>query len=215
MNIAVLGTGVVGQTIGSKLVSLGNRVMMGSRTADNPKSMEWVLANGDLACTGTFAESAAFGEIIFNCTQGGSSLAALEMAGEDILKDKIIIDVANPLDFSGGMPPFLSVCNVDSLGEQIQRRFPSAKVVKTLNTVNCALMVNPSELAGEHDLFMSGNDALAKDNVKTLLKTWFGWTSVIDLGDITTARGTEQLLPIWIRLWGALGHSKFNFKIVK
>ncbi|MES2630082.1 MAG: NAD(P)-binding domain-containing protein, partial [Bacteroidota bacterium] len=194
MNIAILGTGIAGQTIATKLVSLGHRIMLGSRTADNPKALSWVDQAGELASTGTFAEAAAFGEVIFNCTQGGASIAALEAAGEENLAGKVIIDVANPLDFSKGLPPFLSICNTDSLGEQIQKRFPASRVVKTLNTVNCTIMVDPALLPGSHDLFLSGNDPIAKEDVRNWLKTWFGWESVIDLGDITTSRGTEQLL---------------------
>lgn len=215
MNIAVLGTGMVGQTIGSKLVQQGNRVMMGSRSSANEKALAWVQQAGENASTGKFDEAASFGEIIFNCTQGGASIQALELAGEANLNGKIIIDVSNPLDFSKGMPPFLSVSNTDSLGEQIQKRFSESKVVKTLNTVNCKLMVDATSLPGEHDLFISGNDGVAKENVKNWLKTWFGWESVIDLGDITTARGTEQYLPLWVRLFGAFGHANFNVKIVK
>lgn len=124
------------------------------------------------------------------------------------------MDVSNPLDFSSGMPPSLSVCNTDSLGEQIQRAFPNARVVKTLNTINANVMVNPLLVAGgDHDVFVSGDDADARARVSELLKSWFGWRSVIELGDITTARGTEMMLPVWVRLWGALGTPMFNFKI--
>jgi hypothetical protein len=137
------------------------------------------------------------------------------MAGPANLKDKILIDIANPLDFSKGMPPTLAICNTDSLGEQIQRAFPEVKVVKTLNTMNCDIMVNPSRVPGEHDVFICGNDAEAKTIATQILKDWFGWKSVIDLGDITSARGTEMLMPIWIRLWGVFGHANFNFRIVK
>jgi len=215
MRIGILGTGVVGQAIGSKLIQLGHQVKMGSRTADNEKATQWVKANGVRASQGTFADAAAFGEILFNCTAGMASLDALRMAGPANLKDKILIDIANPLDFSKGMPPTLAICNTDSLGEQIQRAFPDVKVVKTLNTMNCNIMVNPSLVPGEHDVFICGNDAEAKRIVTQILKDWFGWKSVIDLGDITNARGTEMLLPIWVRLWGVFGHANFNFKIVK
>ncbi len=143
-------------------------------------------------------------------------LEALKLAGERNLTDKILIDIANPLDFSRGFPPSLSVCNTDSLGEQIQRAFPGAKVVKTLNTTNALVMVDPAKVAGgDHDLFVSGNDAAAKARVTELLERWFGWNSVIDLGDITTARGPEMLLAIWVRLYGTLGTGMFNFKIAR
>jgi predicted dinucleotide-binding enzyme len=215
MKIGILGTGMVGSAIGTKLIKLGHDVKMGSRTHDNTKGAEWVKANGAKATQGTFADASSFGELIFNCTHGMASLEVLKLAGATNLKGKILIDIANPLDFSKGMPPSLSVCNTDSLGEQIQRAYPDTKVVKTLNTVNCNLMVNPSLVKGDHDIFVSGNDAEAKGKVVDILKNWFGWKSVIDLGDITSARATEMILPIWIRLMGLYQSPNFNFKIVK
>ena len=144
-----------------------------------------------------------------------ASLDALKSAGESNLNGKILIDIANPLDFSKGMPPTLSVCNTDSLGEQIQNAFPKTMVVKTLNTTNCQIMVNPSIIQGDHDMFICGNENSAKETVKDILKNWFGWKSIIDLGDITNARATEMLLPIWIRLYGLYQSPNFNFRIVK
>jgi predicted dinucleotide-binding enzyme len=153
---------------------------------------------------------------VVNATQGAVSIDALKAAGEKNLEGKVLLDLANPLDFSKGMPPSLTVCNTDSLGEQIQRAFPRTKVVKTLNTMTALLMVDPARVGGgNHHVFVSGNDAGAKARVSGLLRQWFGWREVIDVGDITTARGTEMLLPIWVRLWGALGTPFFNFKIVR
>jgi len=215
MKIGIFGTGMVGSAIGTKLVSLGHEVKMGSRTTANAKGAEWVKANGAKASQGTFADAAAYGEMLFNCTHGMASLDVLKQAGAQNLKGKVLVDVANSLDFSKGMPPSLAVCNTDSLGEQIQRSFPEVKVVKALNTVNCNLMVNPSVVKGDHDLFICGNDAQAKTKVVDILKNWFGWKSVIDLGDITAARATEMLLPIWVRLMGLYKSPNFNFKIVK
>jgi 8-hydroxy-5-deazaflavin:NADPH oxidoreductase len=164
---------------------------------------------------GTFGEAAAYGEMVVNATSGVVSLEVLKMASEENLNGKILIDISNPLDFSQGMPPTLSVSNTDSLGEQIQRRFPEAKVVKTLHTMNAYLMVDPTQLAGaDHTVFVSGDSAEAKEKVTDLLRR-MGWTDIIDLGDITTARGTEMLLPIWLRLFGALQKPVFNFKIVR
>jgi predicted dinucleotide-binding enzyme len=215
MRIAVLGTGSVGTTIASALVRAGHEVRMGSRTRDNERAAAWRQSAGENASHGDFADAAAFGELAFNCTAGGGSLEALGIAGRDNLRGKVLIDVANPLDFSKGMPPSLSVCNTDSLSEQIQRAFPETLVVKTLNTMTAAVMVDPSLVPGEHTVFMSGNDAAAKARVAAWLGAWFGWRrhNVVDLGDITTARGTEMLLPIWVRLWGALGTPYFNFHI--
>lgn len=216
MKIAVLGTGMVGATIANKLVALGHEVRMGSRTADNEKGQAWLAqAASAKASLGDYASAAAFGELVFNCTAGTASIAALEAAGAGNLEGKLLIDIANPLDFSKGMPPQLAIFNDDSLGEQIQRKFPGAKVVKTLNTVNCNLMVDPSRVPGEHTMFMSGNDAEAKAQVRGILTEWLGWRDVLDLGDISTARGTESYLPLWLRLWGALKTPDFNIAIVK
>lgn len=215
MNIGILGTGVVGQAIGTKLVHLGHEVKMGSRTADNPIAHAWAQANGPRASHGTLADAAAFGEILFNCTAGVHSLEALELAGAVHLRGKILVDVANPLDFSQGMPPSLAFCNTDSLGERIQRAFPEAKVVKTLNTVNCSVMVNPALVGGEHDMFLCGNDGGAKATVASILKEWFGGNSIIDVGDIRAARAMEMLLPMWIALWGVLDTPIFGWKVVR
>jgi len=215
MKIGILGTGAVGSTIGTKLVQLGNEVKMGSRAAANEKAMEWTKKNGSKASQGTFADAASFGEIVFNCTNGSGSMNAIELAGRENLKEKILIDIANPLDFTRGMPPSLTVCNTDSLAEQIQRALPETKVVKTLNTVNAVVMVNPKSVPGEHDVFLSGNDSAAKAQVEKILKEWFGWKSVIDLGDIKTARGVEMILPLWVTLRMKYQIPNFNFHITK
>ena len=216
MKIGILGTGIVGNTLGTRLVQLGNQVKMGSRTADNNKAALWITAAGKGASQVTFADAVKFGEIIFNCTNGKVSIEALNLAGKENLKEKILIDLSNPLDFSKGMPPTLTVSNTDSLGEQIQRAFPETKVVKTLNTLNCEVMLNPKLVNnGDHDIFLSGNDAEAKQKVKELLKTC-GWKEehLLDIGDITSARGTEMILPLWVRLMGTFGTAKFQFKVV-
>ena len=206
---------MVGNAVGTKLVQLGHEVKMGSRTPNNEKAAEWVKANGSKASQGTFADAVAFGEIVFNCTAGTASIEALKQAGERNLQSKILIDISNPLDFSRGMPPTLTICNTDSVGEQIQRAFPNVKVVKTLNTVNCNVTVNPSLVPGDHDVFMSGNDAAAESKVREVLTQWFGWKSVIDLGDISTARGTEMYLSLWVRLYALFQKPNFNIKVVK
>jgi predicted dinucleotide-binding enzyme len=214
MKIAIFGTGTVGATLGGKLVTLGHEVMMGSRTRDNPKALAWVKAAGGKASQGTFAEAAAFGEIVLNATAGAHSLAALQAAGARALANKILIDASNPLDFSKGMPPTLTTCNTDSVAEQLQRAFPDARVVKALNTTTADVMVDPSILPGETDMFISGNDAAAKAQVTELLGSWFGWKHVHDLGDITAARGQEMFVIFWVRLYGALGTPRFNLHAV-
>lgn len=222
MRYAVLGTGNVGRTIGGKLASLGHDVVLGTRDPaatlarapeDGSGLAAW-LEGRDGARLAAFADAAAAGEVVVNATRGGASLAALDAAGAGNLRGKILVDVANPLDASGGGIPVLDPVNTDSLGEAIQRRFPEARVVKTLNTMNCQIMVDPGRVPGDHNVFVSGNDDGAKTAVRELLES-FGWPrpAVIDLGDIGTARGPEMVLPLWIRLWGALGHADFNFHI--
>lgn len=217
MKIAVFGTGTVGDTIGSRLIGLGHEVKMGSRTANNEKALAFVAKHAAGASAGTFADAAQFGEVIFNCTRGDGSVEALRSAGAH-LSGKVVVDVSNPLDFSNGMPPSLipALSNTHSLGEELQRQFPEARVVKTLNTMWCGLMVNPAMIGGgDHTNFMCGNDAQAKELVRSLLKQ-FGWKdeNVLDLGDISNARGTESILPIWLRIWAATKNGAFNVKIV-
>ncbi len=216
MKIAVFGTGNVGDTIGSKLVELGHQVMMGSRTKTNEKALAFVSKHHGKAFAGTFAEAAAYGELLINCTAGTGSIAALYEAGHLNLSGKILLDVSNPLDFSRGMPPSLSIVNTHSLGEEIQNTFPEVKVVKSLNTMWCGLMVNPSLIGnGEHQVFICGNDEEAKKTIKILLQS-FGWKEnyILDLGDISGARATEMYLPLWLRIWGATKNGTFNFKLV-
>jgi predicted dinucleotide-binding enzyme len=227
MQIGILGTGIVGQTLAAALTAKGNSVMLGTRdpaatvrrdrgTQMNPTSFkDWQQANPKVRL-GTFTEAARFGEVLFNATSGGGALPALQAAGADALGEKILLDISNALDFSHGFPPTLSVCNSDSLGEQLQRAFPHVRVVKTLNTMTAAVMVNPAAVGGgDHSLFMSGNDGGAKAKVRRWLGDWFGWKDIIDLGDITTARGAEMLLPVWLRLMGTLGTPMFQFKVVR
>jgi len=211
MKIAVLGTGMVGEALGTKLVQLGHHVTMGSRTPDNQKAARWAKKNGINASQGTFADAAAMSELVFVCTKGEGTLDAIHSVGAG-LDDKVVVDVSNPLDFSPGMPPSLLICNTDSLGEQVQKAVPSAKVVKTLNTVNCEVMVDPAR-ASDPTMFICGNDSGAKAKVATLLKS-FGWTDIIDLGDIKSARGMEMLLPAWLSLMNVIGNADFGFKIV-
>ena len=226
MRFGILGTGVVGKTIAVRLDGLGHDVIVGTRNPEetlsrtnpdqngNPPFGAWQEEHPEVRL-GTFAEAAAHGDMVVNATAGAVSLEALEQAGEDTLNGKILIDISNPLDFSKGMPPTLLVSNTDSLGEQIQRRFPEAKVVKTLHTMNAYLMVDPAQLAAtDHTVFVSGDDAEAKARVSELLRS-FGWSDIIDLGDITTARGTEMVLPIWVRLFGVFQKPIYNFKIVR
>jgi 8-hydroxy-5-deazaflavin:NADPH oxidoreductase len=202
VRIGVLGTGVVGTTIAGKLRELGHDVLIGSRSA------------GDDAVP--FADAAAHGELVFNCTNGAASLDALNAAGAENLSGKVLVDVSNALDFSQGPPPIVGVSIDDSLGERIQRAFPEARVVKALNTMNTNVMVDPSVIAGEHDVFVSGNDEEAKARVVELLES-FGWPAdrILDLGDITAARGQELYVAFWVRLMGPAGGPSFNIHVVR
>ena len=225
MKIGILGTGMVGRTLAVKLVELGHSVMIGTRdpartlAQTEPGRMgtlpfgDWQKVNNRVML-GAFAE-AAYGELIINATHGDGSLDALKAAGEANLNGKILVDIANALDFSKGMPPTLFISNTDSLGELIQRTFPKAKVVKTLNTINAGVMVAPRQLLdGSHSIFVSGNDPAAKARVSDLLRS-FGWVDIIDLGDITTARGTEMYMRLWLPLRGVLGTGIINIRVVR
>jgi 8-hydroxy-5-deazaflavin:NADPH oxidoreductase len=215
MRIGVLGTGVVGRTLGGKLVELGHEVRMGSRQAGNENAVEWAAGAGEGASEGTFADAAEFGELVINATGGKVSLEALAMAGAENLAGKVVIDVSNALEFGEG-PPVVGVAPDDSLGERIQAAFPDAKVVKALNTMNASIMVAPGSLGESTNAFVCGNDDAAKAQVIELLET-FGWLSgdIVDLGDISAARGAELYVALWVRLMGALGTPVFNLRLVR
>lgn len=212
MRMGVLGSGMVAQAISARLAELGYEVMIGTRDAEKLKG--WQSSN-QRVMIGSFAETAAHGEMVFNATDGAASLQTLTMAGAENLSGKILVDVSNPLDFTDGFPPSLTVFGTDSLAEQIQRAFPLTKVVKTLNTVTARVMVYPLEVAnGDHHVFISANDVEAKSQVMELLRS-FGWVNIFDLGDLSTARGTEAYLLLWVRLYGAMNTGMINVKIMK
>ncbi len=226
MKIGILGTGMVGQVLASAIIAKGHDVMIGTRdvakslASSQPNAMgmpafgTWHKDNQSVK-VGTFAETAAFGELLLLATNGSGTLPALELAGANNLNGKTVIDISNPLDFSNGMPPSLFVSNTDSLGEQIQRAYPNAKIVKSLNTMAAFFMLNPNYgVGGDHTVFLSGNDEGAKTQVRTFLEA-FGWKDILDLGDIKTARGVEMILPLWLSAWGKLGNTPFQFKIAR
>ena len=204
---------MVGEALGRKFVQLGHQVRMGSRTASNEIATQWARANVPNASHGIFAEAVGFGEMLFICLKGIAFLDVAQTVDPAAFAGKVLVDVSNPLDFSRGMPPSLSICNTNSLGEEVQKAVPLAKVVKTLNIVNCDVMVDPAR-GGHPSMLVCGNDAEAKGKVTTLLKT-MGWRDIIDLGDITKSRGTEMLLPLWMNLFTLFGNANFGFKIVK
>lgn len=226
MKVSVLGSGVVGRTLSAKIAPLGHDVMVGTRDVDRlMKSTEtgpmtpqtfaaWLDGNPEVR-VGAFAESAGHGEVIFNATNGAASIEALSAAGSDNLSGKTLIDTSNALDFSAGFPPTLFTSSAESLAEQIQAAFPDARVVKALNTVTAPLMVEPTLVGeGAHDIFIAGNDQGAKEEVSSILRQWFGWPKVTDLGDLSAARGMEMYLPLWLRLMGVAGSPVFNIRVV-
>ena len=226
MKIGVLGTGVVGQTIAGKLADLGHEVVIGTRSvaktlnpaAENESGksfLDWHGSHSKIRLE-DFSRAAQHGDVVFNCTSGMSTLSALNLAGVENLSNKTLIDLSNPLDFSNGFPPTLSVCNDSSLAEQIQAAFPKTNVVKSLNTMTASLMIDPGLLNEDHNVFLSGNVASAKAEVVEILKE-FGWkeSNILDLGDITTSRGVEMYLPLWLRLWGSLQNGVINIKVVR
>ncbi len=228
MNIAVLGTGSVGQALASKVLSLGHTVYMGTRDAaatrartdkdgwGNPGIGTWLAENPAITLT-SFREAVSRGnDLIVFAMNGNKAFDCLEAVGADILKGKVMLDLTNPLDFSKGFPPTLFICNDKSLGEAIQERYPELLVVKSLNTMSNPVMVNPALVQGDHTVFVSGNNEGTKESVCQLLES-FGWMreNIIDLGDITTARGTEMILPLWVRLYGKWQTPMFNFSVRK
>src|SRR5205085_7918942 len=225
MNIGIIGSGIVGQTVGGKLVALGHAVVLGTRDPGNLHSAkgmagslaDWLAGAGHGAWVTTFAEAAAHGEVVVNATSGTVSVDALRLAGAENLAGKVLLDLANELDFSRGMPPVCLATDQEdgSVGVRIQRAFPSARVVKALNTMSAPVMVNPQQLAGgDHTVFICGNDEAAKDTVADLLRG-FGWRDIFDLGDITAAHGPEMLMALWVRCWQQLGNVPFNVKLVR
>ena len=225
MNIAVLGTGMVGRTLAARLHELGHRVVVGTRDPQatlartdtdrmgNPPFSAWHADHQDVPLA-TFAEAAAGAELVVHASSGSAALEVLGLAGAENLAGKTLVDVSNPLDPSAGFPPTLFVKDTDSLGVQLQRAFPDARVVKTLNSMTAAIMVHPETLGASSTVFVSGEDADAKATVTELLRS-FGHDDVVDLGGIETARGAEMVMPVWLRLMGALGTPFFNFKVVR
>jgi predicted dinucleotide-binding enzyme len=213
MRIGVLGGGQVGRTLAAGLTKAGHDVVLGSRDTSRAELVDFATDSG--VRLGSPAEAASHAEVLVNATPGMASEAALRAAGGADLDGTVLLDVANPLDFSAGFPPSLGVANTDSLAESLQRAFPNLRVVKALNTVNCNVMVDPGTLAEPSALFVAGDDAQAKDAVKSLL-TSLGWQAdqLVDLGGLSGARGMEAYLLLWIGLMGALGTAKFNVRLV-
>lgn len=226
MRIAVMGTGSVGRAVAGRLADLDHEVMVGTRdvattlartepggTGDQPYRA-WAAEHPTVRL-GSFSEAAAGAEVVVNATAGAATLTVLEAAGADNLAGKVVLDISNPLEASQDGMPTLFVKDTDSLAEQIQRAFPTAKVVKSLNTMTAQLMLNPTQLAGgDHTVFVAGDDPDARAIVTSLLRG-AGWQDILDLGALSAARGLEMLMPVWLRIWQATGTSFFNWKVIR
>jgi len=213
MRIGILGTGEVGQALGRGLVSVGHEVRMGSREAGNEKAQAWVSKTGERASAGTFADAAAFGEIVFVATIWSGTENALSLAGAKDLSGKVVVDVTNPLVSTPDAPPSLALGNTDSGGEQVQRWLPESRVVKAFNIVGKAHMFHPDFPGGPPDMFICGNDAAAKKTVTEICES-FGWP-VIDIGGIEGSRLLEPLCILWV-LYGVRTNSwNHAFKLLR
>jgi predicted dinucleotide-binding enzyme len=225
IKIGILGTGGVGRTLAVKLFSEGHEVMIGTRNVDETLSKtesdaagnlpfkEWQEENHNINL-GTFADAAKFGEAIILATLGIVTLNAIDMSGKENFKNKVVIDTTNPLDFSKGVPPQFTATPGNSLGEQIQKHIPEARLVKAFNTIGAHIMINPKREEGIPDLFIAGNDESVKNQFKDLIGNW-GWGSIIDMGDISQAYWLETFAMLWIHY--AFRNNNWNhaFKLLK
>lgn len=212
MKMGILGTGDVGRALGTGFVKHGHEVKIGSRQAGNEKAEAWRQETGDKASTGTFAEAAAFGDVVVVATLWTGTENALRLAGPENFKGKTVIDTVNPLDFSSGAPR-LALGTTDSAGEQVQRWLPDAHVVKAFNIVGNAHMVDPQFPGGPPDMFIAGDDAGAKETVGGILKD-FGW-EVVDLGGIESSRYLEPMAMVWILHAFQLKKGNHAFKLLR
>jgi hypothetical protein len=195
VRIGIIGAGNVGKTIAEGAERAGHEVKLGGR--------------------GEQAEAAEFGELIVNATDGDESLDALKAAGAENLAGKTLIDIANAgSSGSGGF--VLTHPSDDSLAEEIQREFPDLRVVKSLNTMHREVMTDPEKLSGDHAVFVCGNDDAAKAEVRGLLEEW-GWKpdDILDLGDLTAARGLEAFVVLWLKLYAAVDRELFNIAVIR
>ena len=216
---------MVGRALAGRFRELGHDVVIGTRDVEQtvsrvesdgfgaPAFAEWHKDNPEVRLL-PFPKAGAHAEVVVNATAGVKALSALAAVGMANLSGKVLVDLALPLDFSNGLPPKLLVANTDSLGEQIQRAYPQARVVKTLNTMFVRIMIEPARIPGRHNIFLAGDDLDAKETVKGLLRG-FGWRDevMIDLGGIQSARATEMYMQLYFALVGALGHFDFNISV--
>jgi predicted dinucleotide-binding enzyme len=209
MQIAIVGSGDVARFFGQTFAAAGHEVTLGTRDPEQTRArQEWADVDLPLA-----AYADLRGEVFLNATRGDGSLAALQAVGP-ALHGKVVIDASNPLDLSRGFPPSLFVSNTDSLAEQLQQALPEARLVKMFNTMAHEVMVDPAGLGQESTIFVAGNDTAARQTAADLARE-LGWVDVLDLGDLTAARGLEMYIPLWLRIYGAVGRPLFNIKVIR
>ncbi len=213
MKVGILGTGDVGRVLGAGFISLNEEVKIGSRNPEQEKVREWVKKNGIRASAGTFAEAAAYGDVLVLVTLWSGTENAIKLAGAKNFAGKVLIDATNPLVFHEGAPPSLALGHTDSGGEQVQRWLPEAKVVKAFNMVGYAHMVHPDFPGGPPDMFICGNDKEAKKTVTQLLSD-FGWPTT-DIGGIEGARELEPLCILWLKYGMLAGGWNHAFKLLR
>ncbi|MEZ5519675.1 MAG: NAD(P)-binding domain-containing protein [Gammaproteobacteria bacterium] len=198
MKIGVLGTGDVGRVLAAGLAGVGHEVMIGTRDPSQQKMTDWLSDAGKGVNAGSFAEAAAFGELLILAIGWSNVKNAIDLTGVENFAGKVLLDATNPLRFDAeGKPPVLDIGHTDSAGETVQRWLPDARVVKAFNIVGNPHMISPDFPDGKPDMFICGNDAAAKQTAGSLIKE-LGWPPVIDLGGIENARYLEPLAMVWI-----------------
>ena len=211
--VGVLGTGVVGRRLAAGFRGRGHEVIIGSRDPDKPELREWLSADGTGIRSGTFAEAAAASQLLVLAVLGDAAEQVIQDAGRESFAGKVVIDAMNPLDFSGGFPPKLSISGEDSLGERVQRALPDASVVKAFNIIGNPYFVDPSFSDGEPTMLIAGNDADAKRRVTDLLAD-FGWSDIVDIGGIDGSRELEAICIAWVKIGGVRGAWDHGFKLL-
>ena len=211
--IGVLGSGTVGKVLAAGFASRGHDVMIGTRDPDKPELQEWLAGEGSGVKAGGFAQTAAHGNLLVLAVFGDAAEQAIAQAGPESFAGKVVIDTTNPLDFSRGFPPKLSISGEDSLGERVQRAIPQARVVKAFNTIGNPYYVDPSFSEGKPTMLIAGNDEAAKQTVADVLHD-FGWPEPVDLGGIESSRELEAICIAWVKIGGRRGAWDHGFALL-
>jgi NADPH-dependent F420 reductase len=211
--VGVLGTGAVGRRLATGFKGRGYEVMIGSRDPGKSDLREWLSDEGAGVQAATFKEAAEHGELLVLAVLGDAAQDVIAHAGAENFGGKVVIDAMNPLDFSGGFPPKLSISGEDSLGERVQRALPDAKVVKAFNTIGNQYFVDPEFSEGSPTMLIAGDDEGAKRLVSDLLAD-FGWSDTFDIGGIEGSRELEAICIAWVKIGGARGSWDHGFTLL-